>query len=210
MRDRIAGAVGCAANRMELDPESALQADQNTLEWSIRHRGPESTMTLNAKSQVAVRLEQLGRFDEALQLRSDVTNHLRIHMGTEDLSTLTVEGLQAFDFDRLGRHGEALPLFEHVVAGRTDELGPDHQLTLLAMDWLGCTHRSLGNLPEACRLFEEAVVRYEESGCGETEDCMMTTAHLATTSNSTSFRKPASCVDTFWMFEVERLVPMIQ
>ena len=56
----------------KLDPESALLADQNTLEWSIRHRGPESTMTLNAKGQVAVRLEQLGRYDEALQLRTEV------------------------------------------------------------------------------------------------------------------------------------------
>ncbi len=181
LRDRIAQATHRAAEKMDADPEAALQAARDTLDWSVRHRGPDSTMTLKAKVEVAERLERLGRYAEALELRSDLVSHLRLHVGPDAPSTLTAEGIQAFDLDRLGRHREALPLFEHVLAGRTDALGPDHEQTLLAMDWLGCTLRSLGELPESRRLLQGAVDGYEQQGAGEGEDAMTASSHLATT-----------------------------
>jgi hypothetical protein len=181
LRNRIAQAAGRAAEKMDLDPESALQSAREVLDWSIRHRGPESTMTVNAKGEVAKRLEQLGRYEEAVHLRTDVATHLRLHLGADDPSTLTAEGFQAFDLERLGRNAEALPLFEHVLMGRIDALGPDHELTLLARGWLGCSLRSVGDLPGSRRQLEDAVARYERQGAGDTEACMKTTSHLATT-----------------------------
>lgn len=181
LRNRIAQAVGRAAENMDSDPESALRSAQATLDWSIRHRGPESTMTFNAKGEVAERLERLGRYEEAVQLRANLATHVRLHLGPDDPSTLTAEGFQAFDLDRLGRHQEALPIFEHVLAGRANALGPDHEQTLLAMEWLGCTRRSIGELPESRRLLQGAVGRYEQQGAGESEACMKASSHLATT-----------------------------
>ena len=165
----------------KLDPDSALLADQNTLEWSIRHRGPGSATTLNAKGQVAVRLEQLGRYDEALQLRAEVTGYLRSHLGTEHVSTLTAGRTAGF------RPGPTWSAWRSSASVRTRcrwsdrRVGSESPATLLAMDWLGCTLRSIGNLPESRRLFEDAVDRYEKSGGGETEECLTTTAHLAST-----------------------------
>jgi hypothetical protein len=181
LRNRIAQAAGRAAEKMDSDPESSLASAQATLDWSVRHNGPQSTLTLNAKAEVAERLERLGRYEEALQLRSDLVTQVRLQLGPDAPSTLTAEGFQAFDLDRLGRHGEALPLFEHVLAGRADALGPDDPQTLLAMDWLGCTLRSLGELPESRHLLQGAVDRYEAQGAGESENCMKSSSHLATT-----------------------------
>ncbi len=181
LRIRIAGAVGRAAKNMDLDPDSTLQAARATLDWSIRHRGHDSSMTVKAKSEVAHQLERVGRHDEAVELRADVVTQLQLQMGAEHPSTLAAEGLQAFDLDRLGRHTEAQPLFEHVLVGRTDDLGADDPLTLLAMEWLGCNLRRCGDLNESRRLLGEAVDRHEDLGAGETEECLKTRSHLAAT-----------------------------
>src|ERR1700743_311884 len=89
LRNRIAQATDRAAEKMNADPESSLQSAQDTLEWSIRHRGPDSTMTLKAKVEVAERLERLGRYAEAVPFRTDLVTHLRAHAGPDDPSTLT-------------------------------------------------------------------------------------------------------------------------
>ncbi len=80
-------------------------------------------MTLDAKGEVAQKLERLGRFDDALTLRAEVVTQWRNAVGADDPHTLAAEALQGFDLDRLGRHAEARPLFEHVVAARTSALG---------------------------------------------------------------------------------------
>jgi tetratricopeptide (TPR) repeat protein len=180
-RNRIARAAGRAAESMDLDPESALEAARATLEWSIRHRGPDSSMAIKAKSEVAHQLERSGRYDEAVELRADVVAQLQRLLGMEHPSTLAAEGFHALDLDRLGRHIEARPIFEHVLAGRTDGLGADDPLTLLAMEWLGCNLRRLGDLDESRRLLESAVDSYERLGAGQTEECTKTRSHLATT-----------------------------
>jgi len=181
LRNRIAQATERAAEKMDSDPESALRSAQATLDWSIRHRGADSTMTLKAKVEVAERLERLGRYEEAVQLRRELLTHFRLLVGPGDPSTLTAEGFQALDLVRLRRPQEALPLYQHVLAGRADALGPEHEQTLLAMEWLGCTLRSLGNLPQSRHLLQQAVDRYEQKGAGESEECMKATSHLATT-----------------------------
>ncbi len=181
LRNRIAQATERAAQKMDSDPESALQSAQSTLDWSIRHRGADSTMTLKAKVEVAERMERVGRYEEAVELRGELLTHIRLLLGPDDPSTLTAEGFQALDFVRLGRPEEALPIFEHVLEGRADVLGPEDQQTLLAMEWVGCTLRSLGNLSASRHLLQEAVDRYENKGAGESEECMKTTSHLAAT-----------------------------
>lgn len=181
LRNRVAKEALRAAEKTDSEPEQALQLARTTLSWSLRHSGPDSAMTLNAKREVAELLERLGRFDEALQLRIDVATCLQLQLGGDDPSTLTAEGFLGFSFDRLGRHAEAVSQFERVLAGRTNILGRDDKSTLLAMEWLGCAHRSLGNLEESRGLLQEAVDRYQSEGAGETEDCMKATSHLATT-----------------------------
>jgi hypothetical protein len=166
---------------MRADPVAALQSAQDTLEWSLRHRGPDSPMTLDAKDEVAQKLERLGRLDDALALRDEVVTQWRSTLGADDPHTLVAEAAQGFDLDRLGRHAEALPLFEHIVATRTSTLGRTHASTCAALEWLGCTQRSLGDLEGSRRSLQEAVVGYTRHGAGETEDCMKALSHLATT-----------------------------
>ena len=180
-RDRLAQSAARAAGRMELDPDSALSAAQHNLDWALRRKGPDSKFTVNARIEVAERLEDRGRFEEASVLRAEISDQLRRHLGPDDPGTLSAEAFEGLDLDRLGRSAEALPLFEHVLAGRTDALGPNDELTLLAMDWLGCTQRNLGNLAGSRQLLEDAVRRYTLIGAGESDDCLKTTAHLAST-----------------------------
>ena len=97
-------------------PRAALRSAWDTLEWSLRHRGPDSPMTLDARAEVAQKLERLGRFDDALTLREDVVTQWRSAVGADDPHTLAAEALQAFDLDRLGRPAGPRPLFERVVA----------------------------------------------------------------------------------------------
>ena len=181
LRHRIARAAGRAAQSMDLDADSALQSARTTLEWSIRHRGPDSSMAIKAKSEVAHQLERFGRYNEAVELRAEVVAQLQLLLGPEHLSTLAAEAFHAIDLDRLDRHTEARRRFEHVLAGRTDQLGADDPLTLLAMEWLGCNLRRLGDLDESRRLLENAADNYERLGAGQTEECMKTRSHLATT-----------------------------
>ena len=169
------------AESTDAQPELALQTAQSTLSWSLRHRGPDSALTVNAKREVAEILERLGRLDEALELRSEIATYFRLQRGADDESTLGAEGLVGFDLERLGRHAEAVRQFEQVVAGRTNTLGRDDTSTLLAIEWLGCSQRSLGNLEESRRLLQEAVDGYQRQAAGETEGCMKATSHLATT-----------------------------
>ena len=180
-RDRVARAAGRAAASMDLDSDAALQAARATLDWSIRHRGPDSSMAIKARSEVAHHLERAGRYEEAVELRADVVAQLRLQLGAEHPSTLAAEGLQAFDLDHLGRHSEARRVFERVLAARTDALGADDPLTLLAMEWLGCNLRRLGDLDGSRRILENAVDRYQRLGAGQTEECMKARSHLATT-----------------------------
>ena len=71
-------------------------------------------MTLDAKGEVAQKLERLGRFGDALALRDEVATQWRAAVGANDPHTLAAEALQGFDLDRLGRHAEALrPLRAH-------------------------------------------------------------------------------------------------
>ena len=166
---------------MHADPEAALQEAQTTLRWSLRHKGPDAAMTVNAKVEVAELLERSGRFDEALQLRNEVTSSLRLQLGDDDPRTLEAEEFQGFVLERLGRRPEALPLFEHVLSARTEALGRDDVATLLAMDHLGCIQRNLGNLQESRQLLQEAVDGYQSNGAAETEENMRVMSHLATT-----------------------------
>jgi tetratricopeptide (TPR) repeat protein len=166
---------------MSADPVAALQSAQDTLEWSRRHRGPDSPMTLDAKSEVAQKLERLGRLDDALVLRDEVVTQWRSALGADDPHTLAAEAAQGFDLNRLGRHAEALPLFAHIVEARTSALGRAHASTCAALEWLGCTQRYLGDLDGSRRSLQEAVVGYTRQGAGETEDCMKAASHLATT-----------------------------
>jgi eukaryotic-like serine/threonine-protein kinase len=180
-RNRLVQAAGRAAGRMELDPDSALQAAQHNLEWALRRKGPDPQFAVNARVEVAEQLENRGRFEEASVLRAEISDQLRRHLGPDEPGTLTAEAFEGLDLDRLGRSSEALPLFEHVLDGRIKTLGPNNELTLLAMEWLGCTQRNLGNLDESRRVLEDAVRRYALIGAGESDDCNKTTSHLATT-----------------------------
>jgi tetratricopeptide (TPR) repeat protein len=181
LRNRVTQSATRTAERIDSEPEVALESAQTTLSWSLRHRGPDSPLTVEAKREVAELLERTGRLDEALQLRSEIATSLSVQLGVDDPRTLIAEEFQGFILERLGRPAEALPHFEHVLSVRTDVLGRDDLATLLAMDRLGCVYRSLGNLEESRRLLQEAVDRFQSEGADETEECTKTMSHLATT-----------------------------
>ena len=84
LRHRVTQAADREAQRRDSDPVAALQSARATLDWSLRHRGPDSPMTQDAKGDVAHRLERLGRFDDALALRDEVVTHRRRSVGADD------------------------------------------------------------------------------------------------------------------------------
>ena len=164
------------------DPEAALQSARDTLEWSLRHRGPDSPMTLDAKGEVAQKLERLGRFDDALALRSAGRRPLAKCAGSRRSPHAGGGGVAGVRPRSTGSaHRGAAPLRAHRGGTQPPPSGADDASTCAALEWLGCTLRYLGDLHESRRFLEEAVEGYTRQGAGETEDCMKAMSHLATT-----------------------------
>ena len=167
---------------MDADPEAALRSARDTLEWSLRHRGPESPMTLDAKAEVAQKLERLGRFDDVLALRG-AGRRLPGEVRWEPTNPTRwrprrCKGSTSIDWVDTPRR---CPSSSTSWRNEAATLGADDASTCAAMEWLGCTLRYLGDLLESRRLLEEAVEGYTRQGAGETEDCMKAMSHLATT-----------------------------
>jgi hypothetical protein len=165
--------------RINIDPEESVDAANTALEWVIKRWGPDSMQAVNGHRKLAKYLESTGQLDEAVLHRRAAFESIRDHMGPEDMAAVDAEFWLATDLVKLDRPGDAKPLLEHVVEAFTRDSGLEDEGTLLAMEWLGCAQLTLGEPEAAKSLLERTVSTFELTGKGDSETCMVTTAHLA-------------------------------
>ena len=116
--------------------------------------GPDHPDTLSARNNLPGAYEDVGRFDEAIELYERVlADRVRV-LGPDHPDTLGTRNNLAFAYHSAGRFDEAIELFEWVLADRVRVLGPDHPDTLGTRNNLAFAYHSAGRFDEAIELFE--------------------------------------------------------
>jgi Tetratricopeptide repeat len=117
-------------------PEESLEAAEDILRRQIRIFGPDGGPAAVGRANVAKKLEDLGRLDEARLLRREVVAGYKRHLGDGHIYTLSAELALGINLKTSGMSDEARDLFTHVHEERTRVLGPDDEATLTASRWL--------------------------------------------------------------------------
>eukprot|EP01046_Picozoa_sp_COSAG06_P027358 COSAG06_NODE_2411_length_6920_cov_64.918634_4_plen_661_part_00 len=119
--------------------------------------GAEHPLTLNATSTLARVHFDMGNYDAALPLQTDVLAiHRRLH-GSADEDTLSAVMTLAVTLHRMGKPVEALPLAKEAVDGNRKTLGEDHMRTLSAMEELANIYGTLHRVDRARPILERTL-----------------------------------------------------
>ena len=116
--------------------------------------GPDHPDTLIARDDLAGAYEDVGRFDEAIELSERVLADQERVLGPDHPKTLTVRNNLASAYHSAGRFDEAIELLERVLVGCERVLGPDHPDTLMTRNNLAVAYRSVGRFDEAIDAWE--------------------------------------------------------
>ena len=120
--------------------------------------GPDHPDTLIARDDLAGAYEDVGRFDEAIELSERVLADQERVLGPDHPKTLTVRNNLASAYRSVGRFDEAIELFERVLVGCERVLGPDHPDTLTVRNNLAFAYHSAGRFDEAIDAWEELLL----------------------------------------------------
>jgi len=122
--------------------------------WTSRH-GPDDPSTLAVANTLAEIHRQLGRYQQARNLREDALARQRRVMGDDDPDTLTAASNLAIDLSALGEHERARQMDEDILARRRGVLGDDHPHTLDSSSNLAADLDALGRHADADRLRQQ-------------------------------------------------------
>ena len=182
-RNRVSGWIERETQKLmdRQSPEQALETAQSILQWGVKKGGSDSALTINAMTEVADNLMNLGRTDEEVIMRGQIAEATRQSLGSESRVAVNAEFAYAICLARLGRYEEAEPLIAHVMTVRSDELGQEDPSTLRAMSWGAHVAGKLGKLEVARLLQENVLVTYQRLGQGETAAGVKVAINLSTT-----------------------------
>ncbi|KAI4122619.1 MAG: hypothetical protein LQ338_005713 [Usnochroma carphineum] len=108
-------------------------------------------------SSFALVYSDMGRLQEALQLRERVVEAYRRTLGDEHPNTISSIYHLALSYRPIGRYQEALQLLERSVEANKRTLGDEHRHTLLSIQSLALIYAEVGRPQEAIRLLERLV-----------------------------------------------------
>jgi hypothetical protein len=117
-----------------------------------RNRGEDHPLTLMALSQYAMRLDGLGRPEEAEPLLCEVYERRKEALGAENLDTLEALDSYTHLLNKLGRHSQAEPLMRGALQVRRQVVGKYSPETLDALNDYADTLRSLNRSSDAAPL----------------------------------------------------------
>ena len=139
------------------DAKTAAEQHEAARAIYTRLRGPDHRDTLNSMLQLARCYDDLGRYPDALELRTQALAQIKAKLGADH--PLTLEGMNelAESYMSIGRHADARNLHERTLALRKAKLGADHPDTLTSMNNLARSYTGLGLYTEAAKLYEETV-----------------------------------------------------
>ena len=129
--------------------EQAVQVDRRSF-------GPSNAETLNAMTDLAWTLNQIGRIPEAEKLQRQALQIEEQKLGADDPTTLGTKMGLAVTLDQEGRHEEAEKLARETLDAQRRVLGPQDTSTLANMENLGAMLGNQGKFAEAEKLLREA------------------------------------------------------
>lgn len=100
--------------------------------------------------ELAGGLERVDQVEQAVVIRREITEFLRLHLGDEDAAVISHMENLAHDLYWLEEYGETIELLEHVRKTRCRDLGSRHPLTLE-------TQRHLATALVKGRQFDKAI-----------------------------------------------------
>ena len=141
--------------------------------------GPDHPDTLIARDNLAGAYEDVGRFDEAIELSERVLAEQERVLGPDHPKTLTVRNNLAGAYHSAGRFDEAIELLERVLVGSERVLDPDHPDTLGTRNNLAFAYQAAGRFDEAIELFERVLADQERVLGPDHPDTLGTRNNLA-------------------------------
>ena len=141
--------------------------------------GPDHPDTLIARDNLAGAYEDVGRFDEAIELLERVLVGSERVLGPDHPDTLMTRNNLAVAYRSVGRFDEAIELLGRVLAEQERVLDPDHPDTLGTRNNLAFAYQSAGRFDEAIELFERVLADQERVLGPDHPDTLATRNNLA-------------------------------
>ncbi|CAE7792121.1 NPHP3 [Symbiodinium sp. CCMP2592] len=136
---------------------------------------------LEVKTDMAITLTELGRFEEALQMEQEVLAARTEALGARHPDTLSTQGNMAVTLKELGRFEEALQMEQEVLAARTEALGARHPDTRSTQGNVAITLTELGRFEEALQMEQEVLAARTEALGARHPDTLSTQGNMAAT-----------------------------
>ena len=134
----------------------AVDQYERALDLFTRESGPEHADTLKCMQNLANAYYELGRRDDALQLRERVFQLRRVQLDADDPATL--QSMMNLAISLAGRRpAEAVELYEKTLALQKTRLGADHRDTLMCMGNLANAYGAANRLDEALALRQDVL-----------------------------------------------------
>ena len=145
--------------KVDQEAEEDLERLRRVLELSISQRGEDDPSTLRARADITMRLWQMGRFDEAIELEKQLVEDSARVLGEEHPETLTARANLASSYWSSGSTDRAIAIEEAVLADAERLLGLDHLATLTARSNLAFSYSSAGRREDAVEVQRQVVER---------------------------------------------------
>jgi eukaryotic-like serine/threonine-protein kinase len=139
------------------DAETAERTTRKELEIRTKHQGPDHPDTLRAKNSLAVALNTLGNWSEALQFANEALEARRRILGNEHVDTLISISNVALSLQEQGNSSEAQQLHLEVLETSRRILGNEHPSTLTSINNMAVFQNGQGMSTDADPLYRECL-----------------------------------------------------
>jgi eukaryotic-like serine/threonine-protein kinase len=173
------------------DARTAAAQDQAALALYTRYRGGNDPQTLRAMFKLVLDYDDLGRFQDALELGEQTLALHTAVLGPDHADTINTMDDLANVYSHLGRLNDALKLREETVIRQKAKHGLDHPDTLSSMHNLAASYEEVGRKQDALKLREETVARLKIVRGPDHPETLTTMCTLATSYNDVGRRAEA-------------------
>ncbi len=155
MQGQLMRVMGNAYKNLGVNDRAESLLEQ-AVEVDRRSFGPSNAETLNAMTDLAWTLNQIGKIPEAEKLQRGALQIEEQKLGADNPTTLGTKMGLAVTLDQEGRHEEAEKLARETLAAQRRVLGPEDTSTLANMDNLAAMLGNQGKFADAEKLQREA------------------------------------------------------
>lgn len=142
--------------------DKAIEQLQKAMEIDERQRGPDHSITLDAKDSLAQAFRGATRYADAIQLLEENVASRSQSLGSDALATWITRDVLAITYRDAGRNTEALELLEQVRDAEIRLVGEEHPTTLVTLHNLASMYLVAGKINEAIPALEQVLASKTE------------------------------------------------